>query len=59
MVDMLANAVRLIIEVLQRRRSETGRLMRPRGFFLLTGAVGAEAILSWDGVQVEFSSPVL
>jgi ATP-dependent Clp protease ATP-binding subunit ClpA len=44
MVDILANAVRLIIEVVRQRRSETGRLIRPLGLFLLTGPNDAEAI---------------
>jgi ATP-dependent Clp protease ATP-binding subunit ClpC len=44
MVDILANAVRVIIEVVQRRHSETMSPMRPLGLFLLTGADGAGAI---------------
>jgi ATP-dependent Clp protease ATP-binding subunit ClpC len=44
MVDILANAVQHIVEVVQLRRSETASPMRPVAFFLLTGADGAEAI---------------
>ena len=44
MVDILSNAVRQIVEVVQLRRSETATPMRPLGVFLLTGTDGTEAI---------------
>ena len=43
MLDIVENAARLITEVVQRRRSETGRPMQPLGLFLLTGPDGAAA----------------
>jgi ATP-dependent Clp protease ATP-binding subunit ClpC len=64
MVDILENAARLITEVVRRRRSDTGRPMRPLGLFLLTGpdgaaanhiaAVVAESVLGDSGAVLRF-----
>jgi ATP-dependent Clp protease ATP-binding subunit ClpC len=64
MVDILENTARLITEVVQRRRSGTGRPTRPLGLFLLTGPDGAaanhiarvvaESVLGDSGVVLRF-----